>query len=388
MPSERAVHLQLSLRYDLGCGYRTRLGAVATRLGIRRPLVVTDPGVAAQPWYADALRSLADADLTAATFDDIRTNPTLPSVDRGVDSYRAHRADGLVLIGGGSAMDTGKAIALAATHDRPLFDYELAHGSHYKEIRGDRLVPMVAMPTTSGSGSEVSPGAVITDRAAGVKRTLLHPALTPAAVIADPEVTFGLPAALTAGTGMDALTHAVEALCSPVYHPLADGAGLEAIRIIAGALPIACREPGDAAARTDMMMAASMAAVAFQKGLGLVHAMAHPLGAALDLHHGLANAILLPYVLAFNRTAAADPLARMARALGLPATDYPAVRDWLLALRAEVGIPHRLDGCAPDTIGALSTRAAGERAYLRTNPRPANADQIAEIYRAAIAGDV
>ncbi len=385
------ANFRFHVNYRLGCGRRLELPRLVAGAGIRRPLVVTDQGIAALPWFIKLAEKLA-ASMEIEFFSHVEPNPDLANVLAGVERYRAHQPDGLVLIGGGSVMDAGKAIALAATHPAPLFEYELARGTAHREFRAALLPPMVAMPTTSGSGSEMSSGAVVTDHEQGVKRTLLHPALTPVAVLADPEVTFGLPRALTAGTGMDALTHALEALCSPAYNPIADGVAMEAIRLIGDALPLAYREPSNAAARTDMMTAASMAAIAFHKGLGLVHAMAHPLGALTGTHHGLANAVLLPYVLQYNRPAIAAPMERLAEHLGLAAPGHDAVLGWVRELRAAVGIPDRLadvPGAADAAlIAELTPRAADEKAYLATNPRPADADDIRAVYERAYAGDM
>jgi alcohol dehydrogenase class IV len=390
--SNPVANLQLSVRYRLGCGRRAELAREAQALRIERPLVVTDPGVAAQPWFADMIQGARAAGLSPTVFDGVRSNPVLANVHAGLTAYRQDDHDGLVLIGGGSAMDTGKAIALAVGHDAPLFEYEFLLGRRFKSIRADSVPPMLAMPTTSGSGSEMSAGAVITDSDAGVKRTLLHPSLTPGAVIADPEVTFGLPAILTAGTGMDALTHAFEAYCAPGYNPIADGVALEAMRLVGSSLPRAVAEPTDADARTHMMMAASMAAVAFQKGLGLVHAMAHPLGAVTDIHHGLANAILLPYVAHFNRDAIAERMELLARHLGTAEPGLAGVMTWILKLREAVGIPHRLaDVASVDTDGlatALAPKAAAEKAYLMTNPTRCSESDIEAVYTAAITGSL
>lgn len=386
------MNLQLHVRYRLGCGRRAELAREAQALGMIRPLLVADPGVAALPWFEPMLEAARAGGLTPTVFDGVRSNPVLDNVHAGLAAYRQDEHDGLVLVGGGSAMDTGKAIALAVGHDAPLFEYEFLLGRRFKNIRADSVPPMLAIPTTAGSGSEMSAGAVVTDTEAGVKRTLLHPSLTPGTVIADPELTFALPPRLTAGTGMDALTHAFEAYCAPGYNPIADGVALEAMRLIGTHLPRAMREPNDADARTQMMMAASMAAVAFQKGLGLVHAMAHPLGAVTDIHHGLANAILLPYVAHFNRAAIAERMELLARYLGTPEPGLAGVMGWILSLRAEVGIPHALSevpGIAIEGLAeTLAPKAAAERAYLMTNPTRCSEDEIRAVYEAAIEGSL
>ncbi len=388
MAAAPTANLNFHVRYKLGVGRRAELPRELKALGIARPLLVSDAGVAAQPWFAALAQS---AGPTTTVFTDIKSNPIPANVDDGLAAYRAGECDGVILVGGGSVMDAGKAIALRARHEAALFDYEFLMGARWKEIRRDLLPPMIAIPTTAGSGSELSPGLVITDPAAGIKRTLLSPFLTPTSVLADPEVTFGVPPLVTAATGMDAFTHCFEAWCAPGYNPIADGIALEGLRLIAEHLPTCVRRPDDATARTHMMMAASQAAVAFQKGLGLVHALAHPLGAVTDIHHGLANAILLPYVVRFNRDAIGERMERLARYLDLPGPGVDAVIAWIVALRAELGIPHKLAGAAGIGAGTglaaqLAPRAAAEKAYVGSNPCPASEADIRAIYEQAIEG--
>lgn len=367
------ANIAFPTRYRFGWGRRAELGAEAKAAGIGTPLIVTDPGVAAQPWMTE---------LTAlgAVFSGVSTNPTEEEVVAGLAAYRAGGCDGVIAIGGGSPMDAAKVIALLAGHEGTAAEYALG-GARARSIRGERIAPLIAVPTTAGTGSELSTGAVVTDHAAKVKRTVLHAGLMPRAVVADPEVTVGLPAKVTAATGLDALTHAIEAACAPGYHPMCDAIAIETVAIIVRALPRAVASPGDGDARSHMMMAASMAAVAFQKGLGLVHAMAHPLGASSNVHHGLANAVLLPHVLDVNRAAIAEPCRRMLRALDLGSDGDPvdAVIDVVRALEAEVGLPATLPGIAPD-IAELTRLALEERLYLATNPRKVTGDEVAAIY--------
>jgi alcohol dehydrogenase class IV len=373
------ANVSFPTRYRFGWGRRAELGAEAKAAGIARPLVVTDPGVAALPWFDAVVAPLVGARVVAA----LSSNPTEAEIGAGAEAYRAHGADGVIAIGGGSAMDAGKLIALAASHEGALADYAVG-GPRARAIT--RLPPVVAVPTTAGTGSELSTGAVVTDPAAGVKRTILHAALLPRAVIADPETTVGLPAALTAATGMDALTHALEALCVPSYHPMCDAIALEALRLIAAHLPRAVRAPDDAEARAQLLMASSIAAVAFQKGLGLCHAMAHPLGAITGLHHGLANALLLPHVLAINAPAIVEPCARLCDVLHLRAADPVATaHDWLIDLIDAIGLPARAPVPGDEAlITRLVPLALAERTYLATNPRPVGAGEVAAIYRAAL----
>ncbi|MCB9560844.1 MAG: iron-containing alcohol dehydrogenase [Kofleriaceae bacterium] len=391
MPSALRANITFPTRYRFGWGRRSELVAEARAAGIHRALVVTDRGVAAQPWFPALAATLAD-ELGAEVVDGVSTNPTEPEVLEGVAAYRAHGCDGVIAIGGGSPMDAAKVVALLAGHGAGAPGDAAAFalgGDRARGIRGDAIRPIVCVPTTSGTGSELSIGAVISDPAAKVKRTLLHAGLMPRAVVADPEVTLGLPAAVTAATGLDALTHAIEALCAPGYHPMCDAIALEAARLIVRHLPRAVATPRDGDARAQLMMAASMAAVAFQKGLGLVHAMAHPLGAATGVHHGLANAVLLPLVLDVNRDAIGDACGRLLAALDAPAgagDPVDAVIATIRALEAEVGLPATLPAPAGDLDGAcgeLAALAMDERLYLATNPRKVAPVEIATIYRRA-----
>jgi alcohol dehydrogenase class IV len=367
------ANIAFPTRYRFGWGRRAELGAEMKAAGIGAPLIVTDPGVAAQPWMTE-LAGLG------AVFSGVSTNPTDDEVLAGLAAYHAAGCDGVVAIGGGSPMDAAKVIALLAGHEGTAAEYALG-GTRAKSIRGERIAPLIAMPTTAGTGSELSTGAVVTDHAAKVKRTVLHAGLMPRAVVADPEVTVGMPAKVTAATGLDALTHAIEAACAPGYHPMCDAIAVETVAMIVRELPRAVASPGDADARSHMMMAASMAAVAFQKGLGLVHAMAHPLGASSNVHHGLANAVLLPHVLDANRAAIAEPCRRILRGLDRGGAGDPvdAVIEIVRGLEAEVGLPATLPGLAPD-IAELTRLALEERLYLATNPRKVSAEEVAAIY--------
>ncbi len=388
-PALRA-NVTFPTRYRFGWGRRAELAAEARAAGVRRALVVTDPGVAALPWFDPLAAALADA-VGAVVWAAVSTNPTEAEVLAGLAAFRAHAADGVIAIGGGSPIDAGRVIAMlvglgaGAPGDVAALAVD---GARARELAGARPPPLVAMPTTAGTGAELSSGAVVTDPAARVKRTVLHPVLMARAVVADPEVTVGLPAALTAATAADALTHAIEALLVPAYHPMCDAIALEAVRLIAAHLPRAIAAPDDADARGHLMMAASMAAVAFQKGLGLVHAMAHPLGAVLGVHHGLANAVLLPHVLACHGAAIAAPCARLCAALEVApgadpvATVVAAVRGLL----DRSGLPATLPapaGGAP--VAELAALALGERMYLATSPTPARPVELVAIYQAVFA---
>jgi 4-hydroxybutyrate dehydrogenase len=374
-------------RVVLGPGALARLADELALLGVRRPLVVTDRGVAGAGLAQRVYSRLAAAGLAFARFEDVQPNPTDRDASQGVAAFRKGGCDGIVGLGGGSSIDAGKLVQLLATHEPPLSRYDDAAG-------GDRLVrddmpPLLAIPTTAGTGSEVGRSAVATLPETGRKTILFSPHLMPRVALCDPELTVGLPPALTAWTGLDALTHCVEAYLASGFHPLADAVALDGIRRVARALPVSVRSGGDLSARTDMMIAAMEGAMAFQKGLGASHALAHALGPVSGIHHGLANALVLAAVLAFNAAAAAPRLARVAVALGEPAGGS----DEALAGRAvervselarEVGVPGGLrDAGVREGDLPLVARLAHEDASHRTNPRPCGEGELLAIARAA-----
>jgi alcohol dehydrogenase class IV len=370
----------------VGPGRIAELPGLCDGLGMRRPLVVTDPGIAALPILDRAVAACRDAGLACGVFHDIKGNPTGRNVEDGVRAYRQGAHDGVVAFGGGSALDAGKAIALMAGQDRPLWDFEDA-GDNYLRVKAEAMAPVVAVPTTAGTGSEVGRVAVIMDEQACLKRLIFHPRLMPAAVILDASLTTGLPAGVTAATGMDALSHCLEAWCSPIHHPMAAGIALEGMRLIHHHLPRAVADGGDLSARHHMLVASCMGATAFQRGLGAMHALAHPLGALYDAHHGLLNAILMPYVVQANAHAIRAPLAALARYLALPTASAEGVQAWILELRARIGIPHALAEIGLDDRDAERIgRMAQADPSAATNPVPFDADGYAGIFRAAVAG--
>lgn len=357
-------------------------------LGMERPLLVTDPALAALPMLEHAERACREAGLGCAVFHDIKGNPTGRNVDDGVTAFKRGRHDGVIAFGGGSALDAAKAIALMVGQDRPLWDFEDV-GDNYLRVNVSGMAPVVAVPTTAGTGSEVGRASVITDESAQVKRIIFHARMLPSIVILDAQLTVGLPPRITAATGMDALAHNLEAYCSPFYHPMAAGIAVEAMRLIKEYLPQAVANGADLQARQQMLVASCMGATAFQRGLGAMHALAHPLGALYDAHHGLLNAILMPYVLKANQQAVAPRLETLARYLGLPQAGPDAVLDWVLALRKAVGIPHTLaeiglDDAQADRVG----RMASQDPSAGTNPLNLSAEQYSQLFRAAIRGNL
>lgn len=355
-------------------------------LGMKRPLLVTDPGLAGMPMVAAARAACEAAGLPCGLFHNIKGNPTGANVDDGVSALRAGHHDGVIAFGGGSALDAAKAIALMAGQTRPLWDFEDV-GDNYLRVNVDGMVPVVAVPTTAGTGSEVGRASVITDEAVHVKRIIFHARMLPAVVILDAELTTGLPAKLTAATGMDALSHNLEAYASPFYHPMAVGIAVEGMRLIKDYLPRAVSDGKDLEARQQMLVASAMGATAFQRGLGAMHALAHPLGALYDAHHGMLNAILMPYVLRANESAIGDRIEALARYLNLPSASFKGFMDWVLGLRESIGIPHKL---ADIGIDAHEAKRVGEMAVVDgsagTNPIAFDAAGYAAIFESAVQG--
>jgi len=329
-----------------GEGRIAELPQACRRAGMTAPLLVTDAGLAGTPMVAAAMAALKADGLSAAMFSDVRSNPVESNVERGVVALRAGGHDGVVAFGGGSALDVGKVVAFMAGQTRPMWDFEDI-GDWWTRADPAGIAPVVAVPTTAGTGSEVGRAGVITQEATHTKKVIFHPGMMPKVVLCDPALTVGLPPRLTAGTGMDALAHCLEAWCAPGFHPMADGIALEGMRLVKDGLVRAVTDGTDMEARAWMMAAAAMGAVAFQKGLGGIHALSHPVGALYDTHHGLTNAVFMPYVLVHNRPAIAARLARAAAYLGLPAS-FEGFLDWVLALRAAVGVPHTLPAFGVD----------------------------------------
>jgi alcohol dehydrogenase class IV len=375
-----------------GAGARRLVAAHLAEQGVRRPLVVTDRGIAALPLLPAFLAELAP--FAAAVYAQIWGNPVRSQVADGAAAYRAHDADAIVGLGGGAALDVAKAIALMAHHPGDVLEYAWDH-PHVRPI--DQAIPhFVALPTTAGTGSEVGRSSVVSDDVTHVKKIIFSPRLLARAVFADPELTLDLPPAITAATGMDALTHNVESYLSPEYHPLCDGIALEGVRIAARALPRAVRDGRDLQARSDMLMSSMMGAIAFQKDLGAVHSCAHALSTVADFHHGLANGIMIDHVLRFNLPAATAKLAELARVAGVPgaatlaeAAAAQAFVDWLGYLKAELGIPARLSAqraarpVTPADIPALVEVAIHDTCHL-TNPRPCTRADFEALFAAAM----
>ena len=370
-----------------GAGRIAELGAAVKAAGIARPLLVTDPRLATLPPVERALEVLAGDNIAAAVFSDVKPNPIASNVDAGLKALRAGRHDGVIAMGGGSALDAGKVIAFMAGQTRPMWDFEDV-GDWWTRADPKGILPIVAVPTTAGTGSEVGRAGVLTDETTHTKKVIFHPKMMPAITICDPELTVGMPPAITAGTGMDAMAHCLEAYCGPFYHPLADGIAVEGMRLVEDNLARAFKQGGDLEARAHMMSAAAMGATAFQKALGAIHALSHPIGALYDTHHGLTNAVFMPYVLAFNRPAIEAKVARLAAYLGLE-PKFDAFLAWVLALREEIGIPHTLAGLkVDDRQFDLMSRMAVKDPTAGGNPIPLDAAICRRLYENALVGKV
>ncbi len=371
-----------------GPGKRAELPDACRELGITRPLLCTDPGLADLDVTKSVVAILGEAGLPTAVFSDIRPNPVGRDVEAGVAAYKAAGADGVIAFGGGSGLDVAKAVALMVGQTRPLWDYE-DRADWWTRVDPNGMAPVVAVPTTSGTGSEVGRASVITDTDTHTKKIIFHPNMLPGRVVADPELTVGLPKHLTAWTGIDALSHCLEAYCAPGFHPMADGIAMEGIRLIHQALERAVTDGSDIEARSFMMAASMMGATAFQKGLGGMHALAHPIGAYHDCHHGRTNGVVMPYVLAWNMPVVGPRLERLAAVLGLADRSATGFLDWVLALREALQIPHTLAelGVPESNLDVLAA-AAAEDPSAGGNPRPFGTEVARQVLENAFSGNV
>jgi len=365
-----------------GPGARKLVGEHLRSNGVKRPLIVTDKGLAALPLIAELRDDLASAGLDVAVFGGVFGNPTASQAMAGAAAYRAHRADAVVGVGGGAAVDVAKVVGVIATKGGQALEYAYDH----PQVRAiDADVPhFVALPTTSGTGSEVGRSSVISEDDSHVKRIVFSPNILAKAVFADPELTLGLPPAVTAATGMDALTHNVESYLSPAYHPLCDGIALEGTRIAARALATAVREPANLAARSDMMMSSMMGAIAFQKDLGAVHSCAHALGTVCDLHHGLANALMIDTVLTWNASAVPAKFDELAHVVGAKG-GAQGFLAWLRDLKKTIGIAPNLStvGVQKAAIPRLVEVAVADLCH-QTNPQPVTAKDFERLFAEAM----
>lgn len=371
---------------SVGAGRVKEVPLACKHLRMQSPLLITDPGLAELPMVRDTVTRCNDANLRCGLFSNIQSNPTGQNVSDGVAAYRAGGHDGVIAFGGGSALDAAKAVALMVGQDRPLWDFEDI-GDNWTRVKVGGIASIVALPTTAGTGSEVGRAAVITDTEQQIKRIIFHPDMLPGRVILDPELTLALPAKITAATGMDALSHNLEAFCCPFYHPMADGIAMEGIRLVKDYLPRAFENGGNLEARTQMLVASLMGATAFQKGLGGMHAIAHSLGALYGAHHGLLNAILMPYIVKANQALIEARIERLGHYMLLKQPGFAGFLDWILEIRAHLGIPHELSAIDIDAAQAarIGKMAAADPA-AGGNPIVFSADRYAEIFTDAVNG--
>jgi alcohol dehydrogenase class IV len=385
MIPNRNINYPTALKY--GAGRIKELADFCKAHGIQRPLVVTDPGLAAMPMTQQIMADLKAAGLGAGLFSNVRPNPIEANIIEGVAAYKAGRHDGVVALGGGSGLDIGKMVALMHGQSISVFDLEDVD-DWWTRADASKIAPIIAVPTTAGTGSEVGRAGVVTHPTTHEKKIIFHPAIMPKVAILDPELTVGLPAKLTAATGMDALAHSLEAYCAPGYHPFSVGVALEGMRLVKENLVKAVKKPKDLDARGNMLVASAMGATAFQRGLGAIHALAHPFGGLYDAHHGLLNAIIMPYVLKANRRKIEKDIARAAAYLGIKG-GFDGFLKWILALRKELGIPHKLADIGIDTkrldeVAAMAVKdpSAGG------NPIAFTQKQYKALARKCVVGDL
>ncbi len=366
-----------------GAGRIAELPAACAQAGIKRPLLVTDRGLASLPITMQTLDIMDAAGLGRAMFADVDPNPNEINLDAGLKVYKSGNHDGVVAFGGGSGLDLGKMVAFMSGQTRPLWDFEDI-GDWYTRADPAGIAPIIAVPTTAGTGSEVGRASVITNSLTHVKKIIFHPKVLPTVVICDPELTVGMPKMITAGTGMDAFAHCLEAYSSPFYHPMSHGIALEGLRLVNTYLPRAYADGTDLEARAQMMAAAAMGAVAFQKGLGAIHALSHPVGAVYGTHHGTTNAVVMAACLTFNRAMIEDKIDMAAAYLGIKG-GYGGFYDRVLELNEMLNIPKGLAamGVMPERLGELTAMAL-EDPSVGGNPTPMTVENTRALFEAAM----
>jgi len=366
-----------------GAGRIKELADHCKAAGMKKPLLITDRGLAPMAITQNALDILSAAGLGRAIFADVDPNPNDVNLEAGVKAFKDGGHDGVVAFGGGSGLDLGKCVAFMAGQSRPVWDFEDI-GDWWTRASVEGIAPIVAVPTTAGTGSEVGRASVITNSASHVKKVIFHPKFLPTVTICDPELTVGMPKVITAGTGMDAFAHCLEAYSSPFYHPMSAGIALEGMRLVKEYLPRAYKDGTDIEARANMMSAAAMGAVAFQKGLGAIHSLSHPVGAIYNTHHGMTNAVVMPPVLRFNRPAIEDRIARAAAYLGISG-GFDGFYDYVLKLREELGVPDKLAalGVGTDRIDEMSEMAIVDPT-AGGNPVELTLDAAKKLFRECI----
>ena len=365
------------------------LNIACRNLNINKPLLVTDKGLANSDIIQNSLSNLKQNSFEVILYSNVIGNPTGTNVNEGVGIYRKNNCDGVIAIGGGSGLDVGKAIAFMSGQDLPIWDFEDV-GDNWKKANSNSIAPIIAVPTTAGTGSETGRASVILNEDTGIKKIIFHPKFLPSIVILDPLLTKSLPPDITAATGMDALAHNLEAYCAPGYHPMADGIALEGIRIINNWLLVAVEDGSNIEARMNMLTAASMGSTAFQKGLGAIHSLSHPVNALNNIHHGLSNAIFMPYVLTFNKNVIEKKIVKICEYLEFQNKTFDEFLNWTLNLRKKLKIPHKLtDVIEPDKIDIdrLSKMALDDPS-TSGNPKKLSLEDMKIMYQHSITGEL
>jgi len=365
------------------------LSIACRNLNINRPLLVTDKGLASSDIIQNSLSNLKQNSFEVILYSNVIGNPTGTNVNEGVGIYRKNNCDGVIAIGGGSGLDVGKAVAFMSGQDLPIWDFEDV-GDNWKKAKSNSIAPIIAVPTTAGTGSETGRASVILNEDTGVKKIIFHPKFLPSIVILDPLLTKSLPPDITAATGMDALAHNLEAYCAPGYHPMADGIALEGIRIINNWLLAAVEDGSNIEARMNMLTAASMGSTAFQKGLGAIHSLSHPVNALNNIHHGLSNAIFMPYVLTFNKNVIEKKIIKICEYLEFQNKTFDGFLNWTLNLRKRLNIPHKLTDVIQEDqidIDRLSKMAIDDPS-TSGNPKKLSLEDMKIMYQHSITGEL
>ena len=364
------------------------INSACKSLKIKKPLFVTDKDLAGLDFVKNIIKIIEKEFKNLNIFSNFSGNPNGDDVDKGIKEFKKNNCDGVIAFGGGSGLDVGKAIAFMSGQTRPIWDFEDI-GDYWKRANNDNIAPIIAVPTTAGTGSETGRASAIINNETGVKKIIFHPKFLPSIVILDPVLTLDLSPRLTAATGMDALAHNLEAFCAPGFHPMADGIAIEAIRLIKKSLMTAVRDGKNLEARSDMLAAASMGSTAFQKGLGAIHSLSHPVNAQFNLHHGLSNAIFMPYVLTYNKKFIEKRIVSICDFLGLK-KDFKSFLDWILELRKELNIPHALSEVISEDKFDLEmlSKMALEDPSTATNPRLLNLEDMKKLYDHSMKGNL
>ena len=363
------------------------LNKACESLNIKKPLLVTDKGLSNSEIIKNSLKNLNDQGIDVELFSNVVGNPTGSNVDEGVKVYKKNNCDGVIAFGGGSGLDVGKAIAFMSGQNLSLWDFEDV-GDNWTKANSENIAPIIAVPTTAGTGSETGRASVILNEDTGVKKIIFHPKFLPSIVILDPILTVNLPANITAATGMDALAHNLEAYCAPGYHPMADGIALEGIRLIKEWLLKAVEDGSNIEARMNMLTAASMGSTAFQKGLGAIHSLSHPVNGVNNIHHGLSNAIFMPYVLTFNKDVIEKKIIKICEYINLDNKSFDGFIQWIIDLRKKLNIPHKLSDVIPETdfdIEKLS-KLALEDPSTGGNPKKLSLNDMKIMYEHSMSG--